>query len=70
VPTDAEVLAIAKNGEDQLHEFKAPGTVASKIAKEIAAMLNTLAGGTILYGVALSRLYREDHRPSAGSKFS
>ncbi|HKO18406.1 MAG TPA: ATP-binding protein [Acidobacteriaceae bacterium] len=51
LPTEAEILEIAKNGEDQLHEFKAPGTEASKLTKEIAAMLNTLRGGIIFYGV-------------------
>lgn len=51
VPSEADVLEIAKNGEDQLHEFKAPGTEASKVTKEIAAMLNTSRGGMILYGV-------------------
>lgn len=51
VPTETEILEIAKNGEDQLHEFKAPGTEATKLTKEIAAMLNTSRGGMILYGI-------------------
>lgn len=51
VPTEAEILEISKSGEDQLHEFKAPGTEASKLTKEIAAMLNTSRGGMILYGI-------------------
>ena len=51
VPTEAEILEIAKNGEDQIYEFKAAGTQASKLTKEVAAMLNTSQGGMILYGI-------------------
>jgi predicted HTH transcriptional regulator len=51
VPTESELLEIAKDGEDQLHEFKAPGVDVSKLTKEIAAMLNTSQGGMILYGI-------------------
>lgn len=51
VPTEAELLDIAKNGEDQLYEFKAPGAEAKNLTREIAAMLNTSRGGMILYGI-------------------
>jgi predicted HTH transcriptional regulator len=51
VPSESEILAIAKNGEDQLHEFKAPGVEARKITRELAAMLNTKRGGMVLYGI-------------------
>lgn len=51
IPTEAELLEIARNGEDQIVEFKAPGTEATKLTKEITAMLNTARGGLILYGV-------------------
>ncbi len=51
VPTEHEVLDICRQGEDQTHEFKAPGVEASKLAKEVAAFLNTGRGGMIFYGV-------------------
>lgn len=51
VPSENEILDICKQGEDQLHEFKAPGVGADKIAKEIAGFLHTKGGGIILYGV-------------------
>ncbi|MFY9912261.1 MAG: RNA-binding domain-containing protein [Candidatus Sulfotelmatobacter sp.] len=51
VPTGEEILDICKDGEDQTYEFKAAGTEARKIAREICAMLNTKRGGIILYGV-------------------
>lgn len=51
VPTETEVLTIANQGEDQLHEFKAPGVEVNKLTREIAAMLNTSGGGMILYGI-------------------
>ncbi len=51
IPSEEEILDICKNGEDQTHEFKAAGTDARKIAREICAMLNTRQGGLILYGV-------------------
>jgi hypothetical protein len=50
-PTENELLEIVRHGEDQLHEFKGPGTDVSKIAREVGAMLNTSKGGMILYGV-------------------
>jgi DNA-binding transcriptional ArsR family regulator len=51
VPDENEILAIARHGEDQLYEFKAPGTEMNKIAREIGAMLNTSQGGMIFYGI-------------------
>src|ERR1019366_889925 len=51
VPTEQEILDICKNGEDQLYEFKAAGTDARKLAKEICAMLNTRSGGIVFYGI-------------------
>lgn len=51
VPSEKEILDICKNGEDQLYEFKAPGTEPSKIAKEIAAFLHTKNGGIVFYGI-------------------
>jgi predicted HTH transcriptional regulator len=51
VPTETELLDICREGEDQVYEFKAAGTEARKITREIAAMLNTKQGGIVLYGV-------------------
>jgi hypothetical protein len=51
VPTEPEILDICKDGEDQLYEFKAAGTDARKLAREICAMLNTKSGGILFYGV-------------------
>lgn len=51
IPNEEEVLQIAKNGEDQIYEFKRQGTDIPKITKEIAAMLNTNQGGIIFYGI-------------------
>ena len=51
VPSETEVLEIARQGEDQLYEFKAPGVDVSKIAREIGAMLNTSQGGIVFYGI-------------------
>lgn len=51
VPTEQEILDIAKNGENQLYEFKGQGTDARKITREIAAMLNTSQGGIVFYGI-------------------
>jgi predicted HTH transcriptional regulator len=51
VPSESDILAIANQGEDQLHEFKASGVEAAKLTREIAAMLNTSGGGMILYGI-------------------
>lgn len=50
-PTEEEALQIAKSGEDQFYEFKGQGTDTQKITREIAAMLNTLQGGIIFYGI-------------------
>jgi predicted HTH transcriptional regulator len=51
VPTETAILDLCKSGEDQVLEFKAAGTEVRKITKEVAAMLHTRLGGTILYGV-------------------
>lgn len=51
MPSESEVLDIARYGEDQLHEFKAQGTDFSKISNEVGAFLNTQYGGMILYGI-------------------
>lgn len=51
VPNEHEILEIARRGEDQLYEFKGPGTDARKIAREIAAMIHTRQGGVVLYGI-------------------
>jgi predicted HTH transcriptional regulator len=51
LPSETEILDMCKKGEDQTLEFKAAGTEARKITKEIAAMLNTRMGGIIFYGV-------------------
>ena len=51
VPSEHEVLDIAKNGEGQIHEFKGQGTTVQKITREIAAMLNTRQGGIVFYGI-------------------
>jgi hypothetical protein len=51
VPSEAEILDICRHGEDQLYEFKAPGTDTDKITKEIAALLHTKGGGIIFYGI-------------------
>jgi predicted HTH transcriptional regulator len=51
IPTEQEVLEICRGGENQLYEFKGPGTATDKIAKEVAAFLHTRRGGIILYGV-------------------
>jgi Schlafen, AlbA_2 len=51
LPTGKEVLDICRHGEDQTYEFKGRGTKADKIAREVAAMLNTRQGGIIFYGV-------------------
>lgn len=51
-PNESELLDICKEGEDQAHEFKGQGTEIKKIVREIAAMLNTISGGLVLYGVA------------------
>ncbi len=51
IPSETEILDIAKSGESQIHEFKSQGTEARKITREIAAMLNTRQGGIIFYGI-------------------
>ncbi|MBO3758058.1 MAG: putative DNA binding domain-containing protein [Candidatus Brockarchaeota archaeon] len=51
VPSEREILDICKQGEDQIYEFKAPGTEMAKITKECAAFLHTKNGGIIFYGV-------------------
>jgi hypothetical protein len=51
VPSENEILDICKSGEDQLYEFKGPGTEIKRLTKEIAAFLNTKMGGLIFYGV-------------------
>jgi Predicted transcriptional regulator containing an HTH domain and an uncharacterized domain shared with the mammalian protein Schlafen len=51
VPDENQVLEIARSGETQLYEFKAPGVDVGKISREICAMLNTLNGGIIFYGI-------------------
>jgi hypothetical protein len=51
VPSEIEILDICQHGEDQVYEFKAPGTETDKIAKEIAGFLHTRNGGIIFYGV-------------------
>jgi len=51
IPTENEILDICKNGEDQIYEFKAAGTDASKLTKEIAAFANTKLGGLVFYGI-------------------
>jgi Schlafen, AlbA_2 len=59
-PSIKETLDICNSGEDQLYEFKAAGTSADKLAKEICAFANTKMGGIIFYGV-------EDDGSIAGS---
>ena len=51
MPSNEEILDLCSYGEDQLREFKAPGTSTDKITKEIAAFLHTRHGGLIFYGV-------------------
>jgi len=47
-----ELLDICSSGEDQAYEFKAQGTEARKITREVAALLRrTRQGGFIFYGV-------------------
>lgn len=50
-PSEQELLDICNNGEDQLYEFKGPGTKGRKLAKEIAGFSHTRRGGILLYGV-------------------
>jgi len=51
IPSEKEILDICRQGEDQIYEFKAPGTEIAKITKECAAFLHTKNGGIIFYGV-------------------
>jgi predicted HTH transcriptional regulator len=51
IPTEEEILDFAREGENQIHEFKGQGIDARKITREIAAMLNTRQGGIIFYGI-------------------
>lgn len=51
IPNQKELLDIFKYGEDQLYEFKTPGTEMSKISKEISAFAHTKKGGIIFYGI-------------------
>jgi DNA-binding transcriptional ArsR family regulator len=51
MPTENEILDICRHGEDQLYEFKSPGTATHKIAKEVAAFVHTKNGGIIFYGI-------------------
>ena len=51
LPDENEILTIARDGEDQLYEFKAPGTEVNKVVREIGAMLNTSQGGAVFYGI-------------------
>jgi DNA-binding transcriptional ArsR family regulator len=51
IPDKNEILDLCRHGEDQLREFKAPGSSTDKITKEIAAFLHTRHGGLIFYGV-------------------
>jgi len=51
MPNETEILDICRDGEDQIHEFKAAGIDVQRLTKEIAAFANTKLGGLILYGV-------------------
>ena len=51
IPTEQQILDIARHGEDQIYEFKSQGTDIKKITNEIGAFLNTRQGGMILYGI-------------------
>lgn len=63
VPSEAEVLDIARSGESQLYEFKGQGTDVRGITREIGALLNTRNGGIVLYGI-------DDHGTIEGSDVS
>jgi hypothetical protein len=51
IPAEQEILDFAREGENQIHEFKGQGTDVRKITREVAAMLNTRLGGIIFYGI-------------------
>ncbi len=51
IPSETEILDICRAGENQIYEFKAPGTDIEKITKEIAAFLHTKNGGLLFYGI-------------------
>lgn len=63
VPSETEILDICREGEEQLYEFKGPGTEIPKITKEVAALLHTRDGGILFYGV-------EDDGSIAGTDLS
>lgn len=50
-PSENEVLAVCRAGEDQIHEFKASGIEVQKLTREIGAFANTKLGGLIFYGI-------------------
>jgi len=51
IPDEKEILDICRNGEDQIYEFKAAGTEARNLTREVAAFANTKLGGLVFYGV-------------------
>lgn len=51
IPNEKEILDICNNGENQLYEFKSPGTKMENLSKEIAAFLHTKNGGILFYGI-------------------
>ncbi len=50
-PTENEILDIAREGENQLYEFKRAGAEPKDITKEAAAFSVTKKGGLIFYGI-------------------
>jgi predicted HTH transcriptional regulator len=51
VPDETALLDIARHGEDQEYEFKAPGPDFRDLAKELSAMLHSERGGLLFYGI-------------------
>jgi DNA-binding Lrp family transcriptional regulator len=51
IPDERELIDIARNGEDQEIEFKAPGADLGDISKEVSAMLHSEKGGLLFYGI-------------------
>lgn len=51
LPSETDILQIAKEGETHIYEFKSPGTETDKLTKEIAGFVHTRHGGVIFYGV-------------------
>lgn len=51
IPSENTILDLCNCGEDDIHEFKGPGTDIRRVTKEIAAFLHTRTGGMVLYGV-------------------